>query len=284
MRVIALPKPSVDGDALKARWGRPFALGLLVLNFVLIAKLLSWPDWRTSPDWTLWAHLPASPYAEPLYRYSPVAAWLIHPVAALVGPIGFMLLHFALLLALPRKIGLIVAISFPFWIDMLWGNVFTLVFVAAFCAVRGNRWGVLGYAVLTLLMPRPVQLPLLAWLLWQHGWLRLPFVGLFALHLAVVVATGLGGEWLSRLLQSSANEMAFAYNFGPTRFFGYAWFVVGIPLALYVFRKHPAWAGLALSPYLLGQYWLMVLADRVLDRSRQAAPREGNFSGDIHGH
>lgn len=189
------------------------------------------------------------------YRYSPVAVWFMHPLAA-VGPVGFVLLHFALLLTLPRRVGLIVALSFPFWVDMLWGNVFTLVFVTAWWAMRGNRAGVLTFLVLTLLMPRPVQLPLA---LGCSGASR---------------GSGCRSSRCSPSMRASCSPPASAragsrasssraamrrrwHNFGPTRLFGYAWFVVGIPLALYLFRRHPAWAGLALSPYLLGQYWLV---------------------------
>jgi hypothetical protein len=270
------------------RWARPIGVGLIVLNVILVARLLTWTEWHTSPDWQIWARLPAfgsgiSPYlAEPLFRYSPVAAWLIQPLAVLIGPIGFVLLHFAVLLTLPRRLGLIVAVSFPFWFDLMWGNTFTFVFVAAFWAIRANKLGIVGYVVLTMLMPRPVQLPLLAWLLWRHDWLRLPVLAFFVAHLMVVLWSGFGADWLSRLLESSSNEMSYAYNFGPTRFFGYAWLVVGLPLGVWLWRRHPAWAGLAIAPYLLGQYWLLVFADRtafqgILGRElaldRRKAPR-----------
>lgn len=250
-------------------------LGLFVLNVILIAKMLSWPDWRGASDWRLWTIVPGwgsgvSPYA-PLfgengmavpYRYSPVAIWLIQPVAIAGGAVGFLALQFLALLALPVRIGLIVAISWPFWFNVLWGNPFTLVFVAAFWAVRGHRVGVIAYIVLTLLMPRPVQLPLLLWLLWKEPWVRVPFVAIFAAHAALVIWSGYASEWVIALLGTSGSESAMAYNFGPTRIFGYAWFVIGVPLALYLWRRHPAWAGIAIAPYMLGQYWLMVLADR----------------------
>lgn len=234
-----------------------------MLNVVFVAKMLTWLEWRTFPDWRLWANLPmtGSPFDPALgsggYRYSPVAVWLIHPLAVWVGPLGFALAHVAVLLALPRKVAIVVGLSFPFWMDLLWGNVFAFVFVAAFWAMRGNRIGTVAFIALTLLMPRPVQFPLLAWLLWKEPWVRLPFGAVFLAHAALVLLSGLGGAWLGVLLGASGNEAQMAYNFGPTRFLGFGWFVVGIPLGLYLFHRYPAWAGLAISPYLLGQYWLM---------------------------
>jgi hypothetical protein len=250
------------------RWRKPLILGAFVLNFVLVGWLLNLQEWRGMADWRIWAELdPSNPYTTRAdgwmpFRYSPVAGWLLH-WASVVGPIGFIVGHFAVLLLLPRKLGLIVAVSFPFWMDLLWGNVFTLVFVAAWSALRGNRWGVLAYIVLTLLMPRPVQFPLLAWLLWQNPWVWVPFVALFAGHAALVLLSGLGPQWISVLLWSNA-EAGMASNFGGTRFFGTAWLVVGVPLALLLFlRGRPAWAGLAFAPYLLGQYWMLALAQAV---------------------
>lgn len=262
------PNLSATAPIWSERWRRPVLLGLFELNLVLVAKLLSWPDWRDNADWELWARLPPfgsgiSPYlAEYGYRYFPLAGWVIQPFVALVGPIGMILIHFAVLLTLSRRLGLIVAISFPFWFDLMWGHTFTLVFVAAFWAIRANKIGIFAFVALTLLMPRPVQFPLMAWLLWRHEWLRLPFLAFFGAHGAIVLATGFGADWITRLLETSTNEMAYAYNVGPTRFFGFAWYIVGIPLALWLWRRHPAWAGLALAPYVLGQYWLFLVADR----------------------
>jgi hypothetical protein len=250
------------------RWRKPLILGAFVLNFVLVGWLLNLQEWRGMADWRIWAELdPLNPYTTRAdgwmpFRYSPVAGWLLH-WASVVGPIGFIVGHFAVLLLLPRKLGLIVAVSFPFWMDLLWGNVFTLVFVAAWWALRGNRAGVLAYIALTLLMPRPVQLPLLAWLLWKEPWVRVPFVALFLGHAGLVLLSGVGQEWVTALV-SSASESNMASNFGGSRLFA-GWLIVGVPLSLYLFlRGRAAWAGLALSPYLLGQYWLFALLPRDL--------------------
>ena len=246
------------------RWRRPVLLGLAVLNVVMVLRVLTWPDWHGSGDWRVWAAIATgNPYLSELpYRYSPVAAWVLGPLALVVGPIGFVIGHMLAVATLPRNVGLLVAVSFPFWFDLLWGNVFTLVFVAAWWAMKGNRWGVVAFLVLTLLMPRPVQIPLALWLLWKEPWVRLPFVGIFLGHAALVGVSGYLPEWIGTLSAASGYEANMAYNLGPTRLFGYWWFVVGIPLAVYLFRRHPHLAGLALSPYLLGQYWLMAMARR----------------------
>lgn len=249
------------------RWRKPIWVGLLALNFILVIRIITWPDWWSGGDVRTWAEVDLSnPYAlSPTgwmpYRYSPVAAWILQPLALAVGPTGFVVGHFAVLLVLPRKLGLIVAVSVPFWFDLLWGNVFTLVFVAAYWAMRGNRLGTLAFLALTLLMPRPVQGPLLLWLLWQQPWARLPFVALMLGHAVLVLASGLAPEWLGVLTSTSGDEANLGSNLGPTRLFGTAWLVVGIPLALYLFRTRPGLAGLVLAPYVLGQYWLLALVD-----------------------
>jgi hypothetical protein len=251
------------------RWRKPIWLGLIVLNFILVVRVITWPDWQSGGDVKTWAEIDLSnPYAlSPTgwmpFRYSPVAAWILQSLAIAVGPVGFIVGHVLALLALPRGRGLIVGLSFPFWFDLLWGNVFTLVFVAAYWAMRGNRAGTLAFLVLTILMPRPVQAPLLLWLLWQQPWARLPFVVLMAGHAAIVLASGLATDWLYVLTSTTADEANLGSNFGPTRLFGSAWLVVGIPLAVYLFRKHPGLAGLALAPYVLGQYWLLAFLPTV---------------------
>lgn len=261
-----------DGQAVTSlwtwdRWRKPIWLGLIVLNLVFVIRIITWPDWQNGGDFRTWAEVDvADPYAlSPSgwmpFRYSPVAAWLLRPLAAAVGPIGFVIGHFLVLLALPRKLGLIVAVSFPFWFDLLWGNVFTFVFVAAYWAMRGNRFGTLAFLALTILMPRPVQAPLLLWLLWRQPWARLPFVALMAGQAALVMASGLALDWLNVLTSTSADEANLGSNLGPTRLFGTAWLVVGIPLAVYLFRRGPGLAGLVLAPYVLGQYWLLALLD-----------------------
>lgn len=242
---------------------------LLAINAVLFVWLATWNAW-VAPDWEAFALVPvAHPYTQIIvppdiptfWRYSPVALWLIQPVAIMAGRLGFALLHLALLALLPRRTALIVGISFPFWVDLIFGNVFTLVFVAAYWAVRGNRAGAIAFAVLTLLMPRPVQFPLLVWLLGRDSLVRQTFFVLFAAHLLLVVGSGFTVEWATRLL-TDPTDMGAWFNASPSRFLGYGWLLVGVPLAGWLFvRGRPAWAGLAIAPYLLPQYWLLAFAE-----------------------
>jgi hypothetical protein len=135
------------------------------------------------------------------------------------------------------------------------------VFVTAYWAARGNRWASLGFLALTLVMPRPVQVPLALWLLWSQPAVRWPFLALFAAHAGLVLLSGQGEAWAHALTSVSAGEANMASNYGLSRILGTAWPFVGIPLAFVLFRRHPALAGLVLSPYLLAQYWLFVLVD-----------------------
>lgn len=253
--------------------------GAVAVNVVLLAYLATWGAWM-SPDWQAFAFVPASHPYDPLtlpsgipsmWRYSPVALWVMQPAAIAVGQFGWAVLHGAALALLPRRVAVIVALSFPFWVDLVFGNVFTFVMVAGFWAMRGNRAGVVAYLVLTLLMPRPVQLPLAAWLLWREPWVRVPFAAVFAVHAGLVAWSGLGPAWVTQLATNRDDMTSFA-NASPSRWFGYAWLVVGIPAAVVAWRRgRPGLAGLLASPYLLPQYWLMLVVDPPLWR-REATP------------
>lgn len=256
--VIGRPRPRRTTRQL-ARWAA-LAVAFL-LNALAVRYVAEWYAGRPPGDWLLWAHLPTgSPYTLVPFRASPVAAWLLAPVIVWAGPLAFAVLHPLALLALPRRMAAIVGISFAFWLDLVAGNVFTFVFVAGYLALRGSRPAAIAYIVLTLLMPRPVQVPLLAWLLWKQPGVRPWFAGLFVAHAALALSTGYAGDWIGRLVESSSGQMAASYNFGPTALVGYAWFVVGIPVAVLLWRRgRPGLAGLALSPYILAQYWLFAL-------------------------
>lgn len=225
-------------------------------------------------DWTvLWVHLPAALDAGELYRmptalpyvWSPVIA----PLMALIVQVGYwpyFALHLAALAFLRdwRPIALALA-SWALWVDAFGANTVTFVFVSGALALRGSRPASIVYLALLLLMPRPVQLPLAAWLLWQDRSLWRPFALMFAVHAAAVVASGYAGEWIG-IMRSYGS--AAGYNLGPTLLFGAWWLVVGLPLAAWLTLKgRVGWAGLALSPYVLPQYLLMPLAE--LGRLRQ---------------
>ena len=109
-------------------------------------------------------------------------------------------------------------------------------------------------------MPRPVQLPLAGWLLWQRADVRLPFIGMVAVSAIAAGVSGYAVDWLSALVALTGGYRTPEVNLGPTRLFGAAWLIIGVPLAAWLTLKgRVGWAGLALSPYVIPQYLLSIL-------------------------
>ena len=127
------------------------------------------------------------------YRWSPVAAWILGFVTLM--PLWlWQVLHVAVL-PLLRSWWLVVAclITFPLWFDIQTGNLMIFIAVTGFWAYRGNGPATALFLVLTLLVPRPLMIPLAAWILWNRPPWRLPFLLLFVGHAALVVASGYAG-------------------------------------------------------------------------------------------
>src|SRR3546814_11384381 len=85
------------------------------------------------------------------------------------------------------------------------------------------------------------MLPLLGWILWRRRDTRPLFAGMFVVHLAAVLATGWGDEWLARLLESGVGPIVDPVNIGPYRFIGSIWIQIGLALAVFLSwkdRKH----------------------------------------------
>jgi hypothetical protein len=132
------------------------------------------------------------------------------------------------------------------------------VLLAAAWAWHGSRIGTAVYLALTLLVPRPLMLPLAAWILWQRPEWRIPTVGMAIVVVLSAVAFGYLGAWASALMQS-ATEQTNQLNLGPSRFLGVWWLLIGLPLGAWLTLKgRVGWASLAVSPYLLPYYWLML--------------------------
>lgn len=200
------------------------------------------------------------------FRYSPVLAIAFGFVAP-IGELAWRLLHVGAALALPTwPMRLVTLVSWPFWFDVEAGNVLVFVLLAGAWALRGNRIAIGAFVLLAILMPRPLMLPVVAWLLWQHpGW-RMPFVGIFALHAVAVAATGWGAEWVGVLLVST-DEVGSELNIGPSRFLGLAWALVALPLAAWLtWRGRLGWASLLAAPYWLPYYLMMPVLE--FDRRR----------------
>lgn len=200
------------------------------------------------------------------YRYSPVLA-IAFGVVSPIGELVWRLLHVAAVFALPTwPMRLVTLVSWPFWFDVEAGNVLVFVLLAGAWALRGNRAAIGAFLIMAILMPRPLMLPIVAWLLWRHPGSRVPFLGIFVVHALAVWATGWGAEWVGVLLDST-DEVASALNVGPSRFVGLAWAVVALPIAAWLtWRGRLGWASLLAAPYWLPYYLIMPVLE--LDRRR----------------
>jgi hypothetical protein len=228
-------------------------------------------------DWAIWTGIWEAYGNGTLYTFSEIPfVWspLMAPVMALVPVMGFWTwaaLHALAVLLLRdwRLIGLVL-VSAPFWSDVAGANTFVFVFVAGVLALRGSRFAGIVYLALWLLLPRPVQVPLALWLLWKMPELRWPFVALVVVNALAVLATGYGPEWIGTMLDYGQEPM---WNIGPTFLFGTAWLIVGVPLAAWLtWRGHVGLAGLAMSPYVITNYLLMLLIRIPLGRPRPTYP------------
>ena len=255
----------------------PLPLAALGLALVLanvwftawtIAELIAYP---TPVDWVLFTTAAdrirsgMDPYgfdvAHESFRWSPVAAWLFVPISAL-GPLLWRVLHVAALLALPRRVAFIALVSWPFWFDFATGNVMTFLFVLAFLALRGSRWAAIGIIVLTILVPRPLMLPLAAWLLWRQRWLWPWAIGLFVAHAGALLVVGWTDAWVARLLETGGSQIGIPFDVGPARFIGTLWIPIGAGLAVVLLLlRRVGWACLVVSPYWLPYYLFMPLLE-----------------------
>ena len=244
----------------------------LVLNLWGSWVIVRGGQWTTGPDWGLYvAAADRLVTGQPLYtddalwRYSPIAAWIMVIVARL-GLGVWRALHVVAVLTLRdwRWVALTLT-TWPFWVDVSAGNTVVFAFVAGVHALRGSRIGGIVYIALLLLIPRPIQIPLAIWLLWKRPDLRVPAGLLFAAHAALVLISGQGPAWLAYTLKHGGDDAgAFAINVHPFPEWGLAWLVIGIPLAaVLTWRGRLGLASLALAPYWLAQYLLVGLWELV---------------------
>ena len=214
------------------------------------------------------------------YRYAPQFA----PILGLLTWVGlpvWRVAHFLALAVLPsRRLAIVLLVSYPFWFDVNTGNLMVFVLLAAAWAYRGNGVATAAYLALCVLVPRPIMLPLLVWILWQRPAWRLPFIGIAAVGLLTALPTGYLPEWIGSLFRSGADEIANDFNLSPSRFIGAAWLIIGLPLAAWLtVRGRVGWASMAISPYLL-PYWVQMLGlELVQPRDRSAAPPPGEIQG-----
>lgn len=194
------------------------------------------------------------------FNYNPLMAYAF----ALVGPIGYLgwtLLRIGASVLMPKPLGLIALVSFPWWFDAVQGNLLAFLILPAAWAVRGKGWAIATTLVLALLIPRPLVVPLIAWLLWRYPAWRIRFVGIVIVVGAATLATGMVGDWLA-VIGRAARDMDHYWNLSPSSIVGLAWLPVGAALALLLLRRgYVGLACLAASPYLLPSYLLFALLD-----------------------
>ncbi len=249
--------------------------GFLLLGTVVLALVILdvWGLATTLPalanagsvgDWIRLAHVdPAAPYANDFYRWAPPAIWIWRTV---IEPVGFwpiFALHFvAIALLRPRVAILVALVSWPFWSDAVNGSTLTFVMVSASLALAGSRGATVVYLVFCALMPRPLMLPVLAWLLWQRPESRAWFVAIGAVVLLWSGLTGHLVEWINRLLSTAGSEVSIVYNFGPSAWIGIWWVPIGLALAAWLtWRGRLGFASVAASPYWFGYYLLMLMLE-----------------------
>lgn len=203
------------------------------------------------------------------YRYAPLFAYVMVPMVEL-GITVWRVLQFAVLLLLPWRVALITLIAWPFWEDVYNANVMTLVFVSGWHALNGNRAGTVAYLLLTALVPRPLMLPLVIWILWKQPSTRAVVAIGAVLYAGLTVATGEAGGFVWALSQGG-NMIEFERNYGPSRWLGWAWLAVGIPLGAWlIWRGRIGFASLAVSPYLLPYHFIVGLWETARTHDRPA--------------
>lgn len=273
MSVAALRGPKVNGRRLPPLPVAAAVLALVIANVYYatwsIIEGLTFggqTDWRAHTDAGLRILAGVNPYTEthgyfglrwsPLISYGfGLIAWLPFWVWAVV--------HVAAATAFGNwRVSVLVLVSWPFILETIDGGIMIFVALAGWWAYRGSRAGTVAFFAFALLVPRPLMLPLLAWILWRRRDTRLLFAGMFLVHLVAVVATGWGDEWMARLLESGVGPIIDPVNIGPSRFIGSIWFPIGLAIAaVLTWMRRIGWASLAASPYVLPPYLLMLVLE-----------------------
>jgi hypothetical protein len=232
-------------------------------------------------DWSIYVEAGQRVLSGGLFTWDSVYAWSYSPLLALgfavLAPIGFAgwsVLHVAALAGLRDwRLALVTATSWPFWADVYNGNTMVFVFVAAAAAIRGSALGTVCYLSLALLMPRPLMLPILVWILWNRPKWRAYFVAMVVVTAGLVLASGYGGAWLGTLTDVSDAVAASSRDIGPSFILGSWWLPLGAVLAIVLtLYGRVGLASMAASPYWLPQYLLMTLLEVVSRKQRRAAP------------
>ncbi len=212
------------------------------------------------------------------YRYSPLFAYVFAPFAAL-GPFFWLVFHLVAVAGLPWRLARVMPFLWPFWWELGTGSNMIFVLLFAHHALLGRRWAIVATLLMALLVPRPLMLPIVGLLLWDHRRAVIPFVVAAVGSVAFALVTGHLSRWLE-VMAGSGSEMAVSYNIGPSALIGVWWLLIGVALAVwFTWQRRPGWAALSISPYWLPYYLLIGLLDlapravrATLGRERQTAP------------
>lgn len=254
-------------------------LPLAAINAVGLAQTALWliRHGGTGGDWQNLVGLSvADPYATGAFRWSPPAAWIWATAVVPIGLPVWQALHLVALALIRdwRVIGLAL-LSWAFWQDLANGNVMILVLLSAWWALKGSTTGTVTFVALSVLVPRPLMLPVLGWLLVKRPKARPWFALAALLVIGAALTSGQLGDWVARMLSTGQEELGSIWNIGPSRVMGAAWIPIGVALAAGLMWK--GWLGIAsivIGPYLFPYYMLMGLLDvpRLL-RGTASGPR-----------
>lgn len=271
---------------------RAVLVSLVTVNMVLVAiTLYGFLASQVGHDWAIFVEAGRRATSGGLYEWDGAYAFSYAPPLAYVfaaltpiGIVGWSVLHVAALTLLrDRWLAIATLVSWPFWVDVYNGNTFVFVFVAAALALRRNQVAIGAYVTLCLLMPRPVMLPVLAWILWREPPWRLRFAAAVAVVGLLVLLTGQAADWLHTLTTVSGAVAVSSRDIGPDVLLGQWWLPIGLVLAiLLTIRGHVGLASLAASPYWLPQYLMMGLLElRPADKPTGHVRRDlDRWSGD----
>jgi len=232
-------------------------------------------DWRifVEAGERFWAGSPRLYEVNDLYsfRHSPLFAMAM-PTIAWIGTIGIRLVTLAAALALPTwPMRLLALASWPFAMDLQHGAMLTVIVLFGAWALRGHRWAVIGFLLLAVLSPRPLMIPVAAYLIWRQPWARWPALAIVAVQAIGVLLTGYADDWIGMLSAVGTDGVEKMFNLSPSRFIGRWWLLIGPPLAAWLtLRGRVGFAALAISPYLLPHYLLLGLLE-LRDRSHRRA-------------
>lgn len=266
-RALPAPLPRVNW------WLASFVCANLFLGLLSLHYFAHGDDWRAIARAASLAGDPSLYAIDGSFTpfvWSPLAAYAVQPLVPL-GLEGLRILLIASALAMPTwTLRIVVLSSWMFWTDLTTGNLLTPIFLSAVWAWRGSRIGTTAFLVGAVLIPRPLLLPMVAWIFWKRPEWRWPMLGLGVVALAGNLATGLVDEWVRTVIAVGPGLQDFTFNLSPTHLIGWWWMLVGVPLGAWLtWRGHVGWAGLAMSNYVWIYYLYWALPDvNGADRTR----------------